>query len=183
MMTTAMSTRPITCIRSTDLDHLAGRASASPRRRSNLNLHTSSDDPVQRLFNALDPDTYVRPHRHARDTGWECLLCVRGAAVALTFDDHGRVTQRIELVADGGTLAIELPAYHWHTLLALRPGTILLEVKPGPYTPVAEPDFAAWSPRDDSPDRAAYLDWLKRAQVGEAAPSPACTGAASARPG
>ncbi len=106
MMTTAMSTRPITCIRSTDLDHLAGRASASPRRRSNLNLHTSSDDPVQRLFNALDPDTYVRPHRHARDTGWECLLCVRGAAVALTFDDHGRVTQRIELVADGGTLAI-----------------------------------------------------------------------------
>ena len=47
---------------------LRAEAAASPRRRKNFNLHASPDDPIQRLCNAFEPGTYVRPHRHA--AGW-----------------------------------------------------------------------------------------------------------------
>lgn len=46
------------------LDTLAVSAAASLRRRANHNVYPTLDAPVQRFFNALEPDTYVRPHRH-----------------------------------------------------------------------------------------------------------------------
>ena len=34
---------------------LSAEAARSPRRRKNLNVHPVLEDPVQRLFNALEP--------------------------------------------------------------------------------------------------------------------------------
>ncbi len=44
-----------------ELTRQAGRAE---RRRAHLNVHDSPDAPVQRFFIAMEPDTYIRPHRH-----------------------------------------------------------------------------------------------------------------------
>ena len=44
---------------------LSAEAARSPRRRKNLNVHPVLEDPVQRLFNALEPGTYACSHRHA----------------------------------------------------------------------------------------------------------------------
>jgi cupin fold WbuC family metalloprotein len=49
------------------LDELSGLAKVSPRLRQHRNIHTSYDDPCQRLFNAIEPESYIRPHRHAAD--------------------------------------------------------------------------------------------------------------------
>lgn len=65
---------------------LSTEAARSPRRRKNLNVHPVLEDPVQRLFNALEPGTYACPHRHARDNGWELMVVVRGAFALLCFD-------------------------------------------------------------------------------------------------
>lgn len=46
-------------------------AKASPRRRANHNVHKSYEDLVQRLFIAMEPDSYVRPHRHTQQHKWE----------------------------------------------------------------------------------------------------------------
>ena len=46
------------------LDTLAQQASASPRKRKNHNFHPEAGDPIQRMLNALNPGTYVQPHRH-----------------------------------------------------------------------------------------------------------------------
>ena len=53
------------------LTSLTQQAKQSPRLRMNYNFHSELEDPVQRLCNAMEPGTYVRPHRHAQR--WEFL--------------------------------------------------------------------------------------------------------------
>ena len=137
------------------LRDLAAQAAATPRRRKNLNLHESPDDPVQRLLNDFEPGTYVRPHRH-KDK-WELFVLVQGAAAVLTFEDDGRVRERVELNAAGGARVVEIPAATWHTLVSLAPGTVLFEVKRGPYDSAAPAEYAPWAPAEGDA-RAAVLE-------------------------
>ncbi|MGA8322255.1 MAG: WbuC family cupin fold metalloprotein [Xanthobacteraceae bacterium] len=44
---------------------LLGKAASSERKRAHLLLHGGHHDPVQRMVIALEPGTYVRPHRHS----------------------------------------------------------------------------------------------------------------------
>ena len=101
------------------LDALSAEAIRLPRRRKNLNVHPVLEDPVQRLFNALEPGTYARPHRHARDHGWELMVVVRGAFSVLHFDDAGRVLARADPHAGDGDYAVEIPAHAWHSVVSL----------------------------------------------------------------
>ena len=149
---------------------LYAEAAASPRRRKNFNLHASPDDPIQRLCNAFEPGTYVRPHRHAAGGVWELFLVLSGAAAVLTFDDNGTVTARTELWFGGEVQGVELPPGVWHSLVSLAPDTVLFEVKPGPYRPTGENDFAAWAPPEGATASAAFVEWMERAIVGEQAP-------------
>jgi len=151
-----------------DLARLAAEAQAAPRRRKNRNLHTRLDDPVQRLLNALEPGTYVRPHRHEAPAKWELLTILSGRAVLLILSDDGVVQQRVEL--GDATPVVEIPPATWHTLAALEPETVLLEVKPGPYVPTAPSDFAAWAPEEGSAAAADLECWCRDARVGERAP-------------
>ncbi len=128
------------------LETLSGKARAIARLRANLNVHPQLEDPIQRLFNAMEPGTYVRPHRHARESGWELMMCIKGAFSILLFDDSGTVLNRVDLAGDAGNLAVEIPAFAWHVVVSHRPGTVMFEVKPGPYTVVDDKDFAAWAP-------------------------------------
>ena len=48
------------------LDETTARAKQSPRLRMNYNFHEELDDPVNRLLNAMEPGTYIRPHRHLK---------------------------------------------------------------------------------------------------------------------
>lgn len=148
---------------------LRAEAVASPRRRKNFNLHTSPDDPIQRLCNAFEPGTYVRPHRHGTDV-WELFLILGGRAAILIFDNAGRVTERTELKASDGTQAAEIPPGVWHSLVALAPNTVLFEVKPGPYRPTGENDFAAWAPKEGAPGADTFVEWMVHAAAGARAP-------------
>jgi hypothetical protein len=54
-----------------DLAMLSTEARGSVRQRKNLNLHVTLVDPVQRLLNAFEPGSYVRPTGDRQ--GWrEC---------------------------------------------------------------------------------------------------------------
>lgn len=153
------------------LDELSGVARDLPRLRRNLNLHPRLDDPVQRLFNAMEPGTYVRPHRHAREAGWECMLVVRGAFSVLIFEDDGRLRERVCLDTQHAGLLVEIPAFTFHSLTVSMPGTIMFEVKPGPYSPVEDKDFAEWAPDEGSPFAGLFRDWLETARVGDVPPT------------
>ena len=141
------------------LDDLAAAAAAAPRRRSHRNLHDDLADPIQRLLMALETDTYVRPHRHPDK--FELFLLLSGRCTLLTFDDAGAVIARIDL-AEAGTRLVECPPGTWHTVLAEQSGSVVVEVKPGPYRPTAPEDFAGWAPAEGAPEVADYLDRLRR---------------------
>lgn len=154
------------------LDRLSSTARELPRRRKNLNLHAELGDPVQRLCNALEPGTYVRPHRHHGEGRWELFVALRGAAAVLGFDDRGRVCERIEIAAGGPVFGVEIPEATWHGLAALVPGTVLFEVKRGPYLALTDKDFARWAPEEGAPATAGWVRWFEQAQIGESPPRP-----------
>src|SRR2546430_17452080 len=113
------------CLDSTLLRSLSTQAAASPRLRKNYNLHGSADDPLQRMLNAFEPTTYIRPHRHPDK--WELFVIVSGRAAVLTFSDHGEIAQRTELDPGNGTRIVEIPQGAWHTLVSLAPQTVMFE--------------------------------------------------------
>ena len=158
-----------TVISNQQLAGLSGKALDSTRRRANLNVHPELADPVQRMFNAMEPDTYVRPHRHARDNGWELMMVIAGRFGILLFDDTGRVTDRFDLAEDA-VRAVEIPPHAWHAVVSLEPGTVMFEVKQGPYAPLADKDFAPWAPVEDHPASQQMRDWYAVARVGEMPP-------------
>ena len=143
------------------LDRLCAAAQASPRRRRNHNFH-QLEETVQRMLNALEPDSYVCPHKHEDPDKVEVFLCLRGRAAVLAFDDAGRVAGVFTLSPAGPTHGAEVPPRTWHTVLALEPGTVLYEVKQGPYNPATDKKFAPWAPAEGAPEAAEYLEALKR---------------------
>ena len=141
-------------------DDLTGQAKANPRLRQHCNIHHSYQDACQRLFNAIEPGSYIRPHRHASDPRDELLLAIRGSMAVVTFDDQGCV---INVVRMGNerfgvyvTNAVEISSSTWHTVVSLEPGSILLEVKAGPFDPNQPKDLACWAPAEQDPAATTY---------------------------
>jgi len=149
--------KKLTC---SDLNALTLQARQSPRLRANSNLHDDLNDPIQRLANALEPDTLILPHRHTHT--WEVMTSLRGRFSVLLFDDAGNVIERAELGVD--TSVVEIPVNTWHAVLSRDTGAVLFEVKRGPYTPIAEADIAAWSKGHSATELNA---WYSKAQIGD----------------
>ena len=60
------------------LQGLIGEVKSSPRLRQHRNLHESHDDPIQCLLDAIQPHSYIRPHRHTSVPREERLFALRG---------------------------------------------------------------------------------------------------------
>lgn len=150
------------------LINLTSKAKATARGRSNLNLHPTLSDPVQRFLNAIEPGSYVRPHRHRTpQEKWELFVALSGGVVVLVLDDTGKVLDRVELEATGQNKAVEIPPGAWHTLAATRPGTVLFEFKAGPYSALDDKDFAPWAPTEGQAGSAALVQRFVTAVIGE----------------
>jgi cupin fold WbuC family metalloprotein len=152
------------------LDALTAKAAASPRKRAHYNLHPVLEDPVQRLCVAIEPGTYIRPHRHAEPSTWEIFILLRGSAMFLVFDDAGKVQERVALKAGGPVHAIEIPVDTWHSIASLETGTIFLEVKQGPYSAPKGGNAAAWAPAEDETETARFEAWFRSARPGDKPP-------------
>jgi cupin fold WbuC family metalloprotein len=137
------------------LDALTGTARASTRLRSHHNLHPTLEAPIQRLAIAMEPETYVRPHRHPHT--WELLIPLRGRFLFTAFDERGAVRSRHLLGGADGLAAFEFEAGTWHTVTSLEPGSIIFEVKEGPYVPVPAEDLAAWAAPEGTAQAAHFV--------------------------
>lgn len=136
---------------------LSDEAAGSPRRRKNRNFHPRDDYPGHRLLNAIEPDSYVVPHRHLDPDKDETILCLRGRLGVLLFSPENRVDRSIELTPAGEVCGIDIPHGVYHSVLALEPGTVFFEAKAGPYVPLADAERAPWAPVEGSPATADYL--------------------------
>jgi cupin fold WbuC family metalloprotein len=146
------------------LSDLTGQARLSPRHRQHNNIHQSYQDVCQRLFNSIEPGSYIRPHRHASDPKDELLVAVRGVMALFTFDDKGDVINVMrfgtERYGEDMAIAAEVPSSSWHTVVALEPGCVLLEVKAGPFDPNQPKDLATWAPEEGTILAHDYLNRL-----------------------
>ena len=122
------------------LDTLTTQAQGSPRLRMNLDLRNSVDDTSQRMLNAIEPGSVVPIHRHRHTS--ETVVCLRGRMVEEFYDELERIcTEAIVLSPNSPTVAINIPAGQWHTVRSLESGTVILEVKDGPYEPISPEDI------------------------------------------
>ena len=149
-------------IHGSDLDRLSSQARDSERLRKNFNLHDSYDDPCQRLFNAVEPKTYIRPHRHTTPPKPETFVVVRGVLDLVLFTDQGEITQVFRLCAQGDQIAVDLPPGIWHAVISREDGTVFFETKPGPYQKLVDKDFAPWAAEEGSDREQSYLEELSR---------------------
>ena len=118
------------------LDKLTAEAQASPRLRMNMDLRNSASDSSQRMLNAVEPGSVVPVQRH-RGTS-ETLVVLRGRVVEEYYSAEGVVEASYELAAGGPICALNIPAGQWHTLRALKSGTVILEMKDGAYEVMRE---------------------------------------------
>jgi len=125
-------------INNTLLDTITEKAKTSPRLRMNFNLHDSLDSPVQRLMNALEPGTELPIHRH-RHTD-ETYIVLRGAIKVFLYNDDKSLKEQVLLNPCDGEYGINIPAGQFHTVEVLEKGTVIFEVKEGPYTPLGAGD-------------------------------------------
>ena len=142
------------------MDLLSDGARHSSRRRKNLNFHFAGDDLLQRMLNAFEPGTYVRPHKHGEPEKREVFLLLRGRLLMVFFDDEGNITERKLLDQQQGNYGVEIPPGVWHAAVSLAEGTIVYEVKDGPYDPETDKQFAPWAPEEGSPEADEYLQQL-----------------------
>ncbi len=144
-----------------DIDHVSHIAKSSQRQRSNLNYHELSD-PVQRMLNAVEPGTYVRPHRHSNPPKSETFLILRGKVAALFFDEAGTLTDVIVMTPHGKARGVDIEPGVIHSLLSLEPGSVLFESKRGPYDEATDKDFMSFSPEEGSDRAREYLSDLEK---------------------
>lgn len=142
------------------LDTVIQQAKASTRLRKNYNFHETAEDTLHRMLNALEPDTYVQPHMHKNPDKREAFVILRGRALVITFDDNGTITRRSVIKPGGENLGVEIPAGEYHTIIALETGTVVYEVKDGPYKVSDDKNFAPWAPAEGDADAQEYLQGL-----------------------
>ena len=145
---------------------VADDAVGAAKLRSRVLCHQGLQDSPQEMIICLEPQTYIRPHRHFGRA--ESGLGLSGAADAVFFDEQGAITDVWPIGTYESGLRffyrIQEPVFH---CLVVRGGPCVFhEVSTGPFTREST-EFAPWSPpEDDAAAVAAYLDDLAR-RIGE----------------
>jgi cupin fold WbuC family metalloprotein len=139
------------------LDEISSAARSSGRLRMNHNFHPMLEDTLHRMLNAMEPGTYIQPHKHQDPDRFEVFLVLKGSFVVITFDDKGNIADHIVLDEASGKYGVEIPERTYHTLIPLQSGSVAYEVKAGPYTPLTAKSFAPWAPAEGDPGVEHYI--------------------------
>jgi cupin fold WbuC family metalloprotein len=135
----------------------AAAARGNARRRVIQPFHRGEGEPLHRMLNAIQPGSYVRPHRHLDPPKAEAWVMLAGAAAFFVFEDDGRIRDCVRAAPGGEVIGIDLQPGLYHSFAALEPDTVVYEVKTGPYRAATDKSFAPWAPAADTPEAAAYL--------------------------
>jgi cupin fold WbuC family metalloprotein len=148
------------------LDIVTGEAKATPRRRKNFNFHACDEAPCNRLLNAMEPNSYIPPHRHLDPEKDETMIVLRGSLGVVFFDGEGNVRETAVLSPGGDAMGVNIPHGEYHTVVCLESGTVFFESKAGPYRPLTAEERAPWAPGEGSAGSVAFLAGLRRPFTG-----------------
>ncbi|TLX74963.1 cupin fold metalloprotein, WbuC family [Labilibacter sediminis] len=148
------------------VNQLSHDAQKSNRKRKNLNFHTSDSDTLQRMLNAFEPNTYVQPHTHVNPDKREVFIVLTGRLLVIFFNEKGQIIRYVILDRKSGVYGIEINPGEWHTATGLEPGTVVYEIKDGPYDMGDDKNFASWAPKENDKEASDTLrKWLQEIGV------------------
>lgn len=139
------------------MDSLSVKAKSSDRKRSNYNLHGSPEDSVQRFLNAVEPGSYIPPHKHTDSI--ESFVILRGKIAYFKFDDDGSLVETV-LSSKNENPVVEIPRNTIHSLAALEEGTVVYIVMEGPYRPEGHKTFPEWAHAEGTQEGQDFLKSL-----------------------
>jgi cupin fold WbuC family metalloprotein len=141
----------------TMVGNLLAMSRESPRKRMLQRLHKSLDAGTHRMFNALQPGTYVTPHRHLHPAKSETILVISGSMLFVRFTEDGDIADHTLLQPGTETFGVDVAPHVYHTYVALKPDTLIFEVKDGPYDQESDKDIPSWAPAEGTEGAEAYL--------------------------
>ncbi len=141
------------------LDDLLRQAAHSERGRVPYRFH-ELDEPVQRMLNAIQPGSYITPHKHENPDKVELIAILTGKAAMFQFTPIGEIEEIHLLEPDGAVRGVDIPPRTYHNFVALTP-CVVLEIIQGPFQAETHKKFAEWAPREGTPEAAAYLRQLE----------------------
>jgi cupin fold WbuC family metalloprotein len=157
------STHDITFAVTTEVIEAKSRdAKQNSRGREILALQRGNSDTLQRMINAIEPGSYVQPHRHHAPPKSENVVLLAGSIGFVPFHEDGTPDYEACVLLDRtrGAIALDCRESIWHTFFALEPNTVVFESKSGPFDPSADKEFAPWAPPEGSTEASMYLNWL-----------------------
>lgn len=161
---------PTTLLSTALIQQAISASRSSPRKRIILPLHKDPEALLHRMLNAIQPLSYIRPHRHLYPPKPETIIVIQGAILCLVFTALGDVEEVHTLKAGSSAFGFDCEPGIYHTFLALQSDTVLFEVKPGPYEAATDKDFALWAPPEDSAETQSYITTLYH--LGETSTNP-----------
>ena len=113
------------------INEVKAKAKVSPRLRMNYNFHQSLDDKCHRFLNALEMGTVIPVHHHV--TKDETFILLMGKVRVNIYNDDGEVVESVVLSLEEGRYGVDIPKNTWHGLECLESGSVIFEVKEGPF--------------------------------------------------
>lgn len=141
-------------------------ARTSPRKRTNYNLHRDLNESPSRFYNVMCYGSYFTPHRHFDPPKSETFIIIDGEIAFIHFNEIGEF-EEVYLLSSlrpehpKACQSLDVPAGLWHGLCVLSKSAICFEVKPGPYSPLNDKEFATFAPKEGESGCQAYLEQLE----------------------
>lgn len=136
---------------------LLAKSRESPRKRLIQCVHKSDDAGVHKMFNALQPGTYITPHRHMDPLKTETVIIVSGPLLYVEFSEEGEIANHVLIQPGTEIFGLDVAPHVYHTFIPLKPDTIMFEVKDGPYVATSDKDIPAWAPAEGTEDANTFL--------------------------
>ncbi|MDD5193390.1 MAG: WbuC family cupin fold metalloprotein [Candidatus Nanoarchaeia archaeon] len=141
----------------TKLLELIIESRSSPRKRASYSPTSPDYCGLQFLANAIQPESYIPPHKHPSGEIW---IPLSGSIDLIIFDEEGRLTE-VKRLNDKKTRVLEVPEKTYHTGIATEPDSVFGNLNIGPYSPDNKIQ-APFAPIERDPASAQYLERLKR---------------------
>lgn len=131
------------------ISNVVNEAKNSSRKRAIYRFHEHSDL-VQRMINAIEPESYIPPHKHQNPDKPEVFLILKGKVAIVFFDDEGQVVQTEILDEKGPVDGVDIAPDTWHMPVSLKENSVVFEVTQGPYEETTHKKFAPWAPAEEN---------------------------------
>jgi cupin fold WbuC family metalloprotein len=153
---------PIATIGSEDIEVLRQAVGKTPKRRVRINAHPGSDDELHEMIIAIEPGSYIRPHKHPGKS--EAFHIIEGQVDIVVFSEEGNIEQVVSLAANGSQhpFYYRMSTAHFHTLIIRSELLVVHEITNGPFLPSGT-IYAAFAPEEgDSANADVFQDDLIR---------------------